>query len=290
MNRVFHEYIRAFISQTHRDWDVHLYTAMFALNNSVSESIGCTPAFLTYGFHPRSPHSQAIETLLAGERVGRSDAAFQFVDIMNSNFKIAKNCLAKAQSKMSAARAGKNKELTLKKDDLVLLKTTNLTMPGKRKFLPRFVGPFVVSRPIGVNAYELVLPDDWRIHNVFNVSLLRQYVARPGFVLYPARAPQDDYSYVPESIEDHRLVVKDPPTSKPLYSYKVHYENTSPEEDTWEYMGALSEFYFDLLQNYHVRHDLYPLLKPAPVLPEPVPVTASIRRARRGRQTLHYGS
>jgi hypothetical protein len=36
---------------------------------------------------------------------------------------------------MSAARAGKNKELTLKKDDLVLLKTTNLTMPGKRKFL-----------------------------------------------------------------------------------------------------------------------------------------------------------
>jgi hypothetical protein len=161
-------------------------------------------------------------------------------------------------------------------------------MPGKRKILPRFVGPFPVSRPIGVNAFELVLPDDWRIHNVFNVSLLRAYVARPGYEPRPARPPEDDYSYVPESIEDHCLVVKDPPTSKPIYTYKVHYENTSPEEDTWEYMGALLEFNFDLLNTYHIRHDLPPLIKPIPVLPEPVPVTASIRRARRGR-TLRTG-
>jgi hypothetical protein len=175
---------------------------------------------------------------------------------MNLNFRIAKNCLTKAQNKMSAARQGKNQELNLNPNDLVLLKTLNLTMPGKRKFLPRFVGPFRVTKPVGVNAYQLELPSDWKIHNVFNVSLLRSYVAKPDFVLSPARPPDDDYAYIPEKIISHEPVFKDHPSPHYIYKYKVHYVDTTDEEDTWEYKSAFNHGHFELLTLYHAQHNL----------------------------------
>jgi hypothetical protein len=274
MNRVFHEYVRAFISETHKDWDIHLYTAMFALNNSVSDSIGCTPALLTYGFHPRTPHSQEIERMLAGDTASRSPAAYEFVETMDRNFIIAKRCLQRAQDKMRAAREGKSQELVLIPGQMVLLKTTNLTMPGKSKFLPRFVGPFKVLRPIGVNAFQLELPPSWKIHNVFNCSLLRVYEARPGFTPRPARPPEDDYAYVPEKIMAHELLNPGTPTGgeHDHYKYKVHYRDTPHEEDTWEYGEELHKHCFELLKKYHCAHDLHALTEPI----SPVPRQGSV--------------
>ena len=39
----------------------------------------------------------------------------------------------------------------------------------------RFVGPFEVIRKISNAAYELKLPDAWRIHPVFHISLLKPW-------------------------------------------------------------------------------------------------------------------
>ena len=43
--------------------------------------------------------------------------------------------------------------------------------------MKRFVGPFRVIETIGEQAYRLALPDDWKIHPVFHVSLLRAWKA-----------------------------------------------------------------------------------------------------------------
>ena len=47
--------------------------------------------------------------------------------------------------------------------------------PGKLH--KRFVGPFRVTKTIGEQAYRLALPEEWRIHPVFHVSLLRDWKA-----------------------------------------------------------------------------------------------------------------
>jgi hypothetical protein len=236
---------------------------------------------MTYGFHPRSPHSQEVEFMLAGDSAGRSPAAFEFVATMDRNFIIAKKCLARAQDKMKKAREGKQAELILQKDQLVLLRTTNLTMPGKRKFLPRFVGPFSVIKAIGVNAYQIQLPEDWKIHNVFNVSLLKAYEAREGFRPSPARPPDDDHSYIPSCIVEHEVIANTDNAEHPQYKYRVHYADTSNEDDTWEFNTELLQHCFDMLQAYHEQNDLYELTQPNPPRPEPVRVT-SIRRASGG--------
>ena len=65
-----------------------------------------------------------------------------------------------------------------KEGDLVLLSTRNLKMKSAPNQLQkRFVGPFRVIETIGEQAYRLSLPENWKIHPVFHVSLLREWKA-----------------------------------------------------------------------------------------------------------------
>ena len=60
----------------------------------------------------------------------------------------------------------------------VLLSTHNLKLHGSRKFRDRFVGPFVITEPIGATAYRLDLSSCAALHgvqNAFHVSLLRNW-------------------------------------------------------------------------------------------------------------------
>ena len=60
--------------------------------------------------------------------------------------------------------------------DLVLLSTRNLRMKGTpTKLQCRLVGPFKIIKVIGQQAYRLALPEDWKIHPVFHVSLLKNW-------------------------------------------------------------------------------------------------------------------
>ena len=46
----------------------------------------------------------------------------------------------------------------------------------KGKLSPRFMGPYEVIENVGLVAYRLTLPPELeKIHNVFNVSMLRRY-------------------------------------------------------------------------------------------------------------------
>ena len=56
----------------------------------------------------------------------------------------------------------------------------------KRKLNPRYLGLYKVVKRIGIVAYELALPETMStIHNTFNVSMLKKYVADPEHVIEP---------------------------------------------------------------------------------------------------------
>lgn len=56
-------------------------------------------------------------------------------------------------------------------------------MGKSKKLFPIFCGPLDIVRRIGHVVYELELSEDWRIHNVFYVCLLRKYMSYHNNVL-----------------------------------------------------------------------------------------------------------
>ena len=65
----------------------------------------------------------------------------------------------------------------LKVGNYVWLENKNIqsNQPSK-KFDNKRYGPFRIAKDIGLEAFQLDLPEEWMIHNVFNEDLLTQYV------------------------------------------------------------------------------------------------------------------
>ena len=57
----------------------------------------------------------------------------------------------------------------------VLLSTSYLCMLGVRKLSPCWINPFHVAARAGVVVYHLELPSQYKLHNMFHVSLLKGY-------------------------------------------------------------------------------------------------------------------
>ena len=69
----------------------------------------------------------------------------------------------------------------LQKGDLVYISTKNISFPRglARKFLPKFIGPYLVLEDFRNNSFQIDLPDQMKqrgIHDVFHSSYLRIHV------------------------------------------------------------------------------------------------------------------
>ena len=61
-------------------------------------------------------------------------------------------------------------------------KQRTLKRSGVEKLKPRFYGPYKVIRKVGEVAYELELPPNRKIHNVFHVSYLKKVLGKKFIV------------------------------------------------------------------------------------------------------------
>ena len=79
-------------------------------------------------------------------------------------------------------------------------KCSGLKFGWSRKLSFRFCGPLQSIKRVGQVAYALDLPKDWKIRNIFYVSLLRRYVSDPAHVLsdLPQVAPEGEMLAEPE--------------------------------------------------------------------------------------------
>ena len=55
-------------------------------------------------------------------------------------------------------------------------KKSSLKLGSCAKLAPRYRGPFEILSMIGHVAYQLALPLNLRVHNVFHISVLKKYV------------------------------------------------------------------------------------------------------------------
>ena len=127
------------------------------------------------------------------------------------------------------------KDVHFEKDQCVLLSSKHLRFKmGTPKLLPRYVGPFQIHKEVGKNAYELVLPENWKIHDTFHVSQLAEYHHSGAYQPPPpAELLEGELEYEVDSIIDHRLQ-RTSVKSRPSFDYLVRWRGFGSDHDTWE--------------------------------------------------------
>ena len=96
------------------------------------------------------------------------------------------------------------------------------------------MGPFRVIETIGEQAYQLLLPDEWKIHPVFHVSLLRDWKAAD--VQEDRPVPQDDPPEIAKPYWEIQKILrwqKVKRNKKVIKEYLVLWKGFPVEEATW---------------------------------------------------------
>jgi transposase InsO family protein len=251
VNRSLEGYLRIFVSYSQDDWSKHLSLAAFAYNNSLHSATKSTPFFANHGFHPRwveeLQQTKATESP-EGHRIAES--------ILDVHRRCQTNIVEANKEYAKYYDRKRNVAPVFKDNDLVMLsmKNINTARPSKKLDI-RQSGPYRVIRRIGTDAYELELPVSSRIHNVFNVSLLRYY-QEPRFDGQTAEPPgpveitDEGEEFELSSIVDCR---RNKRTGRLEYLVEWKgYEGTD-EQTTWEPTANL-EGAQDLIADYHMRY------------------------------------
>ena len=229
VNRVLEDMLRNYVASSQDDWDRYLSLAEFAINNSVHKSTGTSPFMLTYGFSPRLPHSIEL-----GASASKVPAAVEHAQAMQRRLVEARACHRVATQRQKHYADLKRTPVHFKPGDWVLLSSKNLRFKtGTPKLLPRWVGPFQIQKSVGHQAYELVLPARWKVHDTFHVSSLEAY-RTDGTVQPPPPAEllEGDEEYEVECIKGHRPLNSG--KGRKRFEYLVSWRGFSSEHDTWE--------------------------------------------------------
>ena len=154
-------------------WEEYLHLVEFSYNNNYHASAKMSPFEILYGRKCSTPISwsnSGYRLMIGPEMLKDMELTMKHVQ---SNLKIAQD-----RQKSNAKRNRSPREFVT--DDHVFAKVK----PRKRSFklgicaklAPRYCGPFEVLARVGLVVYQLVLPLNLRIHNVFHVSILKNYV------------------------------------------------------------------------------------------------------------------
>ena len=104
---------------------------------------------------------------------------------------------------------------------------------GNKKLSPKQTGPFKITRKISPVAFQLELPSNMRIHNVFYADLLLPYKETEAYGPPLARPPlimeQDEEEYEIESIIDARRTGR----GRGKLQYLVHWKGYSHADNSW---------------------------------------------------------
>src|ERR1700712_5592832 len=149
----------------------------------------------------------------------------------------------------------------IKVGDLVMLNAKNIrTKRLTKKLSPRLHGPFkVLELKKGEQAFKLEISPQWKIHPVFNVSLLEPYRTSVREEReHPPRVPEEIEGYLEWEVERMvksqvitytRRVGRRNRTFKEL-RYFVKWKGCAEDENTWEPPEGLANAQ-ELVEGFH---------------------------------------
>ena len=230
--------LRACVMEFKGSWDTHPPLMEFAYNNSYQASIGMAPYEALYGRKCRTP--------VCWDEVGEKKLV-GIVQVTCDKIKVIRDRLKTTQDQQKSYADNRRRDLKFEVGDMVFLRISpwkGVLRFGKRgKLSPRYIGPYRIVERIGEMAYQLEFSSDLdlihasdldRIHDVFHVSMLRQYIPDPSHVLTEQPVEiQENLTYEEEPVQvlDRREQVL---RNKTIPLVKVLRRSHTIEEATWE--------------------------------------------------------
>ncbi|XP_058756484.1 uncharacterized protein LOC131629722 [Vicia villosa] len=233
--------LRACILEIGGSWKDNLPLIEFAYNNSYHASNGMAPYEALYGKKCRSPlcWSEVGEKGILGPEI---------IQETTEKVKMIRDKMKQAQDRQKSYADKRRRPLEFDVGDHVFLKVTprlRLKGPFKtRKLSPRYVGPYQIMRRIGEVAYQLALPPSLSgLHDVFHVSQLRKFVPDSFHPILPDTIEvEPDLSFQPKPCRILEHASKSL-RSKEIPLVKVLWEESRPDEATWELESEMRELY-----------------------------------------------
>jgi hypothetical protein len=121
----------------------------------------------------------------------------------------------------------------------VKARKSSLKLGNYAKLAPRLCGPFEILARIGPVAYQLALPANLKVHNVFHVSLLRKYGHDPTHMIdwnLVQVEPEGEFQAEHLRILDRREITLQ---SRAVTQVKVQWKHFSHEEASRDLEGYL---------------------------------------------------
>ena len=165
-NSTIKAYLRAFVNYEKDNWTRLLPMAEFAYNNAKHASTRYTLFKLNCGYHPRISYEEDVDPR------SRSKAVDELNEELRNLMAVCRENLQHAQELQKRAHDKGIKPKSYAPGEKVWLNSKYIKTKHNRKLKAKFFGPFRVFHPTGSQAYKLELLKQWRIYDVFHLSLL----------------------------------------------------------------------------------------------------------------------
>jgi hypothetical protein len=237
-NQWVEQYLRLTTNSAQTDWSDWLGIATTVHNNHKNATINLAPSEALLGYtprlHPVDPPPSLNQHMEDRKQIALERRA-QVVEAINRT-------------------AHQTPPPQFKVDQEVWLEAKNLQLPYQTpKLAPKRHGPFRISKQVSPVAYQLQLPDTWKIHNVFHTSLLTPYRETPqhgpNYIKPPPELIEGEHEYEVEAIVNHCLYGK-----RRTLQYLLKWKGYPHADNTWE--PAVQVHAPTLIESYHQRHPL----------------------------------
>src|SRR6266403_235282 len=234
-NQWVEQYLRLVTLMDPKGWVDWIALATTVHNNRVNITTGLSPNQILLGYNPILNSEESLRTT--------NDLIEMRSEAMNQNRRDAIWALNKSSNQNAPPPS------QYKPGQQIWLDATHLKLPHqKAKLTPKRLGPFRIIREISPVAYQLALPANWRIHDVFHASLLNPYhetkAHGPNFTCPPPDLIEGEEEYEVEQIVAHRTFGR----SKRL-QYLIKWKGYPESDNSWEPADQVHAP--DLVKRYH---------------------------------------
>ena len=169
--------MRTYCLENSKDWDEGVPMLLFAVRESVQESLGFSPFDLIFGHSVRGPLTILKEAWLSpNPPVSVLKYVTTFREKLCKAREYAKTNLVSAQSRMKQWYDGDAKSRSFTPGDKVLVLFPVQGSPLKAKYS----GPYVVKKKLSDLDYVVETPDRKKPNQVCHINMLKQYHSRNG--------------------------------------------------------------------------------------------------------------